>query len=101
MVVSLCGLAYYIWRIEAYRHTVVYVWSTTLLTISTIILVTRRPLVAVLLVTAVVALIRVIAVGKHRKMNMTLHAYDSPFTSHLGRRSRSCGRTFDYTLLLL
>jgi len=64
---------------EAYRHTLVYVWSTTLLIISTIVLLTRRALVAVLLVTAVVALIRVVAVEKHRKMNMTLHAYDIAF----------------------
>jgi len=79
MAFSLCGLAYYIWRVEAYRHTLVYVWSTTLLIISTIVLLTRRALVAVLLVTAVVALIRVVAVEKHRKMNMTLHAYDIAF----------------------
>lgn len=79
VAISLCGLVYYIWRFEAYRHTVVYVRSTTLLIISMITLVTRRALVAVLLVAAVVALIRVIAVEKHRKMNMTLHAYDIVF----------------------
>jgi phosphoglycerol transferase MdoB-like AlkP superfamily enzyme len=79
LAVSLCGLAYYIWRFEAYRHNVVYVCSTTLLIMSTIVLVTRRALLAVLLVTAAVALIRAVAIQKHRKMNMTLHAYDVMF----------------------
>jgi hypothetical protein len=79
MAMSLCGLAYYIWRFEAYRHNVVYVSSATLLIISAIGLVTRRALLAVLLVTAGVALIRTIAIQKHRKMNMTLHAYDIVF----------------------
>jgi hypothetical protein len=79
MAISLCGLAYYIWRFEAYRHNVVYVSSATLLIISAIGLVTRRALLAVLLVTAGVALIRTIAIQKHRKMNMTLHAYDIVF----------------------
>jgi phosphoglycerol transferase MdoB-like AlkP superfamily enzyme len=79
MAVSLCGLTYYIWRYEAYRHNAVYVSSMTLLIISAIVLVTRRALLAVLLVTAAVAMIRVVAMQKHRKMNMTLHAYDIVF----------------------
>lgn len=79
IAVLLCGLACYIWRYEAYRHNVVYVSSTTLFIISMIVLATRRALLAVLLVTALVALIRIIAIQKYRKMNMTLHAYDVVF----------------------
>jgi hypothetical protein len=43
------------------------------------VLVTRQAHLAVLLVTAVVALISAIAIAKHHTMNMTLHVYDIVF----------------------
>ena len=77
--ISTSGLAVYIWQYESYRHSVVYVCSVTLLTWSMAALATRRIVLANLMTTAVVALIRIIALEKHRRMNMTLHAYDVVF----------------------
>jgi hypothetical protein len=76
---SACGLAVYIWRYEAYRHTVLYVCSVTLLISTVMVLLTRRILLASLMTTTFVALVRAVAVEKHGKMNMTLHAYDIVF----------------------
>jgi hypothetical protein len=73
------GLAVYIWRYEWYRHNAIYVCSVTLLISSVAALVTRRILLANLVTTAMVALIRAVALEKHRRMNMTLHAYDVVF----------------------
>jgi phosphoglycerol transferase MdoB-like AlkP superfamily enzyme len=76
---SMIGLAVYIWRYECYRHNAIFVCSVTLLMSSVAALATRRILLANLVTTAMVALIRAIALEKHRRMNMTLHAYDVVF----------------------
>lgn len=73
------GLAYYHWRYEGWRETIVFAGAITTCLIAALALVSRRMLFSVGVAAAVVAMIVVAADVKRRYIEMVLHAYDIVF----------------------
>lgn len=73
---ALIGIGLYFRRYEGGAPNLFFVWSVTLMLMAGIVLVTRRILVASVLVAAMIAIVVTAAAVKHRVMEMSIHAYD-------------------------
>lgn len=73
------AIGIYIWRYEGSPASMLFCASATLGIAAAIVLVTRRILVAAVLVPAMVAIVVVASHTKLRVMNLALHAYDIVF----------------------
>lgn len=77
-IIASC-LAYYHWRYEGWRETIIFAGAITTGIAATLTLITRRILFSVALVAAVVAMIVVASDVKRHYIEMVLHAYDVVF----------------------
>ena len=77
--VLIAGLAYYHWRYEGWRETIIFASAITTAVAAALTLVTRRILFSVALVAAVIAMIVVASDVKRHYIEMVLHAYDVVF----------------------
>lgn len=73
------GLAYYHWRWEGWRENIVFAGSMTLMFLSGWMFLTRRLLLSLSIVAALIAMVVVAADVKRRYIEMVLHAYDIVF----------------------
>lgn len=73
------SLAYYHWNYEGWLQTITFASFVTLSLISGLTLLTRRLLLSVAVVAAVVAMIVIASDVKRRYIEMVLHAYDVVF----------------------
>ena len=73
------GLAYYHWRYEGWRETIIFASAITAALVSALTLVTRRFLFSVTVVAAFIAMIVIASDIKRRYVEMVLHAYDIVF----------------------
>lgn len=73
---ALLGIGLYFRRYEGGAPNLFFVWSVTGLIATAIVLLTRRVLVAAVLVSAMIGIVVVAAAAKHKAMDMTVHAYD-------------------------
>jgi Sulfatase len=73
------ALAYYHWRYEGWRETIIFASAITAALVSALTLVTRRLLFSVAIVAAVIAMIVIASDIKRRYVEMVLHAYDIVF----------------------
>lgn len=81
---SLCaiifaGLAYYHWRYEGWRENIIFASSMTLVFVAGWTFLTRRLLLSLAIVAALVAMVVVASDVKRRYIEMVLHAYDIVF----------------------
>ncbi len=77
--VLVCGLAYYHWRYEGWRETIIFASATTATLAAALTFLTRRILFSVAIIAAVVAMIVVASDVKRHYVEMVLHAYDVVF----------------------
>ena len=75
----LAGLAYYHYRYEGWKETIVFAGAITAGLIAVLTLLTRRILFSSVIVSAIVAIIVVAADVKRQYIDMVLHAYDVVF----------------------
>ncbi|MCB1483938.1 MAG: sulfatase-like hydrolase/transferase [Hyphomicrobiaceae bacterium] len=73
------GLAYYHWFYEGWRENIIFAASITAALVAALTLISRRLLMSIATVAAVVAMIVVAADVKRRYIEMVLHAYDVVF----------------------
>ena len=73
------GLAYYHWRYEGWRETIIFASAITAALIAGLTFVTRRLLFSIAIVAAIVAMIVIASDIKRRYIEMVLHAYDIVF----------------------
>ncbi len=73
------GLAYYHWRYEGWRETILFASAITTALVAALTLLTRRILFSIAVVAAVVAMIVVASDVKRHYIEMVLHAYDVVF----------------------
>ncbi len=73
------ALAYYHWRYEGWRETIIFASAITAALVTALTFVTRRLLFSIALVAAMVAMIVVASDIKRRYIEMVLHAYDIVF----------------------
>jgi Sulfatase len=73
------GLAYYHWRWEGWRETIIFAGSITAGLAAALTLITRRVLFALAIITAMVSMISVASDIKRHYIEMVLHAYDVVF----------------------
>ncbi len=73
------ALAYYHWRYEGWRETIIFASAITAALVSALTFVTRRLLFSIAIVAAIVAMIVVASDVKRRYIEMVLHAYDIVF----------------------
>lgn len=81
---SLCaiifaGLAYYHWRYEGWRENIIFASSMTLVFVAGWTFLTRRLLLSLAIVAALIAMVVVASDVKRRYIEMVLHAYDIVF----------------------
>lgn len=75
-LLALLGVGLYFRRYEGGAPNLFFVWSVTLMLAAGIVLLTRRMLVASVLVPSMIAIVVTAAAVKHRVMEMSIHAYD-------------------------
>ena len=73
------GLAYYHWRYEGWRETILFAGAVTLSLIAALTFLTRRALFSISVVAALLTMIVIAADVKRRYVEMVLHAYDIVF----------------------
>lgn len=73
------GLAYYHWRWEGWRENIIFAGSMTLVFLSGWMFVTRRLLLSLAIVAALITMVVLAADVKRRYIEMVLHAYDIVF----------------------
>ena len=73
------GLAYYHWRYEGWRETIMFASAITAGLVAALTLLTRRILFAIAMIGAIVAMIAVASDVKRHYIEMVLHAYDVVF----------------------
>jgi phosphoglycerol transferase MdoB-like AlkP superfamily enzyme len=73
------GLAYYHWRYEGWRETIIFASAITAGLVAALTLVTRRILFAFAVIAAIIAMIVVASDVKRHYIEMVLHAYDVVF----------------------
>ena len=73
------GLAYYHWRYEGWRETIIFASAITASLVAALTLMTRRILFAIAVVASIIAMIVVASDVKRHYIEMVLHAYDVVF----------------------
>ncbi|MEQ1652022.1 MAG: sulfatase-like hydrolase/transferase [Hyphomicrobium sp.] len=73
------ALAYYHWRYEGWRETIIFASAITTACVAALTLLTRRVLFSIAIVAAIVAMIVVASDVKRHYIEMVLHAYDVVF----------------------
>ena len=73
------ALAYYHWRWEGWRETIIFASAITTALVATLALLTRRILFSIAVVAAIVTMIVVASDVKRHYIEMVLHAYDVVF----------------------
>ena len=73
------GLAYYHWRYEGWRETIIFASAITAAMIAALTLISRRILFSISVIAALVAMIVVASDVKRHFVEMVLHAYDVVF----------------------
>lgn len=79
VVLATIGIGLYFRRWEGGAANLFFVSACTLLVAAGVVLVTRRPLVAAVLVSAMIVIVDRASVAKHKAMDMVVHAYDIIF----------------------
>ena len=77
--VIVMGLSYYHWHYEGWRENIIFAASMTMVFIAGWTFVTRRLLLSLAIVAALIAMVVVAASVKRRYIEMVLHAYDIVF----------------------
>ena len=75
----LAGLAFYHWRYEGWRETIIFSGAVTGALISGLTFISRRPLFSSAVIAALLAIVVTAADVKRRFVSMVLHAYDVVF----------------------
>lgn len=78
-VLIVAGLAYYHWRWEGWRENIIFAGSMTLVFLSGWMFLTRRLLLSLAIVAALITMVVLAADVKRRYIEMVLHAYDIVF----------------------
>lgn len=73
------ALAYYHWRYEGWRETILFAGAITTALIAALTLLTRRMLFSIAVISAIVAMIVIASDVKRHYIEMVLHAYDVVF----------------------